>query len=315
MNHRVPVSLLTLLMGGLLVAAGPESTSRPSPPSRKPKAQRVTVITNAIGMKLALIPPGRFLMGSPATEKERQDNEFQHEVAITSPFYMGVYTVTQREYEKLMGKAWANGQYNKWGSDAFFSAAHGGGPDHPMENLKWYQAVEFCTRLSGLPDEKRAGRTYRLPTEAEWEYACRAGTKTTFYFGDALSSRDANFNGNYPYGGAAKGPYLRKTAKVGSFKPNAFGLYDMHGNVWQWCADWYDPRFYRKSIKEDPQGPFAGVVKTGYNDFYRVIRGGSWLDESRACRAAYRFRAMPHDAYRIVGFRVACNADGKGAAH
>jgi formylglycine-generating enzyme required for sulfatase activity len=306
--------LLTLLLGGLLVAAGPKSTSGPSPSNGEPKARRGKVITNALGMKLALIPAGKFLMGSPATEMERQENELQHEVTITKPFYMGVYTVTQGEYEKLMGKNFVNGRYVKWGADPFFNAAHGGGPDHPAENLQWYAAVEFCKRLSNLPEEKRAGHVYRLPTEAEWEYACRAGTKTTFCYGDALSSREANFNGNYPYGGAAKGPYLRKTAKVGSYKPNAFGLYDMHGNVWQWCADWYDPKFYRNSPKEDPQGPLLGALSTGYNDFYRVIRGGSWLDEGRACRAAYRYRAMPHDAYRIVGFRVVCNADAREAA-
>jgi formylglycine-generating enzyme required for sulfatase activity len=305
MNPRVLACSLTLLLGGWLVAAPPQ------PPS-EPKAPRVKVITNALGMKLALIPPGKFLMGSPAAEQERQADESQHEVAIIKPFYMGVYTVTQAQYEKLMGKPFEGGQYNKWNGGARFNADHGGGPDHPMENMKWYQAVEFCKRLSDLPDEQRARRKYRLPTEAEWEYACRAGTTTVFYCGDTLSSQQANFNGNFPYGGADKGPYLRKTTKVGSYQPNTFGLSDMHGNVFQWCADWYDPDYYRHSPREDPQGPAKGVVTTGYNDFYRVIRGGSWVDEGRACRAAYRFRAMPHDAYHMVGIRVVCDADFKG---
>ena len=247
-------------------------------------------------------------MGSAADEKERDDNEPQHEVAITKPFYMGVYEVTQREYEKLMGKAREGGKHNEWNHGQFFDAANGGSPDHPMENVRWYQAVEFCKRFSELADEKQAGRRYRLPTEAEWEYACRAGTTTAFHFGDSLSSEQANFTCTAPCGSASKASYLRKIAKVGSYKPNAFGLYDMHGNVWEWCADWYDKDYYRNSPRADPKGPAAGVLSTGYKDFYRV-EGGCWLGEGRACRAAYRFRAMPHDNYRLIGFRVVCERE------
>jgi formylglycine-generating enzyme required for sulfatase activity len=265
------------------------------------------VITNSIGMKLTRIPAGKFQMGSPSTEKERDANELRHEVTISKPLYMGVYEVTQGQYEKLMGKRREGGKYNPWNYGARFDSAHGGSSDHPMENILWKQAVEFCKRLSDLPKEKRAGRRYRLPTEAEWEYACRAGTSTPFHTGATLSAKEANFNGNYPYGGAAKGPYLRQTAKVGSYKPNAWGLYDMHGNVAEWCADYYDPNYYKNSPKADPAGPAKGVLSTDYNDSYRVIRGGCWLDEARACRSAYRFRAMPHDAYQLVGFRVVCD--------
>jgi formylglycine-generating enzyme required for sulfatase activity len=282
-----------------------------SAPDRPETRGAEKTITNSLGMKLAAIPAGKFLMGSPPNEAERDDNEQQHEVAITRPFHMGVYDVTQREYEPLMGKVWEGGKYNPWNNGTFFDAGHGGGPDHPMENVRWYQAVEYCKRLSALPEEKRAGRRYRLPTEAEWEYACRGGTTTVFSFGHSLSSRQANINGTAPYGGAEKGPYLRKTTKVGSYKPNAFGLYDMHGNVCQWCADWYDRDYYRSSPKEDPPGPAKGVLSTGYNDFYKVIRGGCWLDEGRACRAAYRFRAMPHENYRLIGFRLVCEVDAK----
>ena len=296
--HKCLVCLLALTTGGLFVAARP---AKPQTARVKPDSK---VITNSIGMKLAPIPAGKFVMGSPADEKERDDNEPQHEVAITKPFYMGVYEVTQREYEKLMGKA-----RNEWNHGAHFDAGNGGSLDHPMENVRWYQAVEFCKRLSELAEEKRAGRRYRLPTEAEWEYACRAGTTTVFNFGNSLSSEQANFKGTAPYGSASEGPYLRKTAKVGSYKPNAFGLYDMHGNVWEWCADWYDKDYYRNSPKKDPKGPAAGVLSTGYNDFYRVVRGGCWLDEGRACRSAYRFRAMPHDNYRLIGFRVVCEGE------
>ncbi len=256
------------------------------------------VITNSIGMKLVRIPAGKFVMGSPADEADRNENEVQHEVTISKPFYMGAYEVTQRQFQQLMAAKVKRGP--------IFHEKRGGGPDHPMENILWKEAVDFCAALSNLPEEKKAGRTYRLPTEAEWEYACRAGTTTPFSFGKSLSSKQANFNGNSPYGGAEKGPYLGHTDKVGSHAPNAWGLYDMHGNVAEWCSDYYDNDYYAKSPKEDPKGPAKGVLSTDYDDFYRVIRGGCWLDEGRALRSAYRFRAMPHDPYRLIGFRVVC---------
>jgi formylglycine-generating enzyme required for sulfatase activity len=282
------------------------------PERGRPEAPRGDkVVTNSIGMKLVRVPAGKFRMGSPAGEKERDPIELQHEVTIGKPFYLGAYEVTQREYHKVMGeeKPWQR---------SFFDEKRGGGPDHPRENVRWSQAVEFCKRLSARPEEKKAGRAYRLPTEAEWEYACRADTTTAFHGGASLSSGQANFNGGYPFGGAARGPYLRRTAKVGSYQPNAWGLYDMHGNVAEWCSDWYDPNYYKGSPKVDPPGPAKGVLSTGYDawpkpeiQFYRVIRGGCWLDEARACRSAYRFRAMPQEPYRLIGFRVACDVGAK----
>jgi formylglycine-generating enzyme required for sulfatase activity len=299
MNRRCLSCLLVCALSGLPGLLG---SAQPAAPSAK---QNDKVITNSIGMKLAPIPAGKFMMGSPAKEKEREDKEVQHEVTISKPFYMGVYEVTQAEFDKVMGKG------QPW-KRSIFNENRGGGPDHPRENVKWYEAVEFCKRLSALPAEKQAGRTYRLPTEAEWEYACRAGTKTAFHYGNSLSSKQANFNGNEPYGGAKKGPYLEKTAKVGSYKPNAWGLYDMHGNVAEWCSDYYDKDYYKSSPKTDPKGPAKGVVPTDYNnDFYRVARGGCWLDEGRGCRSAYRFKAMPHDPYRLIGFRVVCEMAAK----
>jgi formylglycine-generating enzyme required for sulfatase activity len=226
---------------------------------------------------------------------------------------MGVYEVTQGQYAKVLGKSRAEGAkgHNRWNYGSRFDSKHGGSPDHPVENIFYRHAVEFCKRLTALPDEKKAGRKYRLPTEAEWEYACRAGTTTPFHYGVSLSSKQANFNGLFPYGKADKGPYLRQTARVGSYKPNAWGLYDMHGNVQEWCSDFYDPNYYRTSPKKDPKGPAKGALATDYGDFYRVVRGGSWLDEARGCRSAYRWRAMPHDGYQIVGFRVVCEVSGK----
>jgi formylglycine-generating enzyme required for sulfatase activity len=257
---------------------------------------KIQVVTNSIDMKLALIPAGKFLMGSPRSETERRSEEVQHEVVITKPFYLGVYEVTQREWLTVMGTK----------QRAVFDSARGGSPDHPMEDVLWPDAAGFCTKLSDQPEEKRAGRKYRLPTEAEWEYACRAGTTTAFHLGSKLSSQQANFNGSFPYGAVEKGPYVRKTAKVGSYKPSAFGLYDMHGNVAEWCSDWYDEDYYARSPAKDPLGPPMGVMSDDYGDFYKVVRGGSWLDDAAACRSASRLRAMRTNRYRLIGFRVAC---------
>jgi formylglycine-generating enzyme required for sulfatase activity len=284
MNRRI-----TALTFALLLVFG----QRPAQ-SEDPK-----IIANSIGMKLARLPGGTFWMGSPRNEAERDDKEIRHEVAITKPFCLGVYEVTQAQYMEVM-----QGDGEIKNRSAFR------GDDLPVENVEWRLAKLFCTRLSARSEEKAAGRIYRLPTEAEWEYACRAGTTTPFHFGSSISSQQANFNGNYPAGGAEKGPYLRQTAKVGSYQPNAFGLFDMHGNVAEWCADWYDPDYYENSPEEDPLGPPFGVVATKFNNFdqnfFVVVRGGCWVDDGRACRSAYRYRAMPNTQYRLIGFRVAC---------
>ncbi len=280
---RVAVVVLGIVITGLFLLQAPASVAQDGD----------KVITNSIGMKLTLIPAGKFMMGSPAAEMERDPEELQHEVTISKPFYLGVYEVTQREYEKVVGK-----------NPSHFKKVES---DMPVEQVRWSEAADFCSRLSNHADERKAGRVYRLPTEAEWEYACRAGTKTTFHFGDALSSKQANFDGNFPQGDAAKGPNLQKPAKVGSYEPNAWGLYDMHGNVAEWCSDWYDPDYYKNSPAADPKGPEKGVISTGFGkDYFRVLRGGCWLDEARACRAAYRFRLQSSEPYRWVGFRVVC---------
>ena len=258
--------------------------------------KKIDVITNSIGMKLANIPAGKFMMGSPIGEKEREAQETLHEVVIAKSFLMGAYEVTQNEYTKVMGPE----------NHSVFRDGRGGSPEHPMEAIEWTQAVEFCKRLSNRPEEMTAGRKYRLPTEAEWEYACRAGTTVPFSFGDSLSSKQANFNGKYPYGGADKGSYLRQSAKVGSYAPNTFGLYDMHGNVAEWCADWYDPNYYQDSPNENPLGPPLGATSDDFGNFYLVVRGGSWVDDARALRSANRQRAMHKTRYQTIGFRVVC---------
>lgn len=242
-------------------------------------------ITNSIGLKLAYIPPGKFIMGSPVDEKDRQIDEDLHSVELTRGFYMGVHHVTQQEFERVM-KRFAGGQETQ---------------HCPVTKVSWDEAVEFCRKLSQLPEEKGRGRVYRLPTEAEWEFACRAGSSTPFHFGDSVSPAQGNFHGNYPFfGGHPYGPY--RPTKVGSFLPNAHGLYDMHGNVCQWCSDWYDPLYYRNSPERDPPGPATGT--------HRVLRGGSWEDYAWNCRAASRFCLAPETRHAWIGFRVACDVSG-----
>jgi formylglycine-generating enzyme required for sulfatase activity len=201
-------------------------------------------------------------MGSPDGEAEREEDEGpQHEVAISRAFYLGVYPVTQGQWQRVMGN-----------NPSHFCSG-GGGKDQvrgldtsnfPVEQVSWEEAVAFCRKLSKLPEEKRAKRRYRLPSEAEWEYACRGGASSNqpFHFGNSLSSTQANFHGDFPYGGAAKGPYLGRTTEVGAYRvSNAFGLYDLHGNVWEWCADWYDMDYYARSPRLDPPGPSRGRVR------------------------------------------------------
>jgi formylglycine-generating enzyme required for sulfatase activity len=243
-------------------------------------------LTNSIDLAMVLIPAGTFRMGSPSSESERgKDEGPQHEVTITRPFYMGIYPVTQRQYEAVIGH-----------NPSYFNNWKGGSPDHPVENVSWEDAVEFCRRLSARAAERETGRVYRLPTEAEWEYACRGGMPMPFSSGVTLTSHEANFNGNYPYGPVPRGPYLERTTRVGSYLPNPYGLYDMHGNVWEWCSDYYDANYYRNSPRYDPSGPPAGHL--------RVVRGGSCYNIGRFCRATYRFGVAPGNRDLDVGLRV-----------
>jgi formylglycine-generating enzyme required for sulfatase activity len=175
--------------------------------------------TNGIGMKFVWIPPGTFTMGSPQEEKEREANETRHKVTLSKGFYMGVYPVTQEEWQAVTGETPSKFKNEK---------------NLPVERLSWDDCQEFIKKLRA-----RDKKPYRLPSEAEWEYACRAGTTTPFSFGDTLSTDQANYDGNFIYGNGRKGVNRKKTTPVGSFPANAFGLYDMHGNVSQWCHDWY----------------------------------------------------------------------------
>jgi formylglycine-generating enzyme required for sulfatase activity len=175
--------------------------------------------------------------------------------------------------------------------------------DFPVENVSWEQAVEFCKKLTALTGER--GRENRLPTEAEWEYACRGGAPSyhVFHSGNSLLGKQANFDGTKPYGGADKGAFLNRTCKVGSYEKNGFGLYDMHGNVWEWCADWYDKDYYGKSPPKDPPGPQDPPGPPG--GVARVDRGGCWYSPGQNCRSASRDEYPPGLRYRHLGFRVA----------
>jgi formylglycine-generating enzyme required for sulfatase activity len=242
-------------------------------------------VADALPLHMVLIPGGTFRMGSPDNEPERKDAEGpQHEVTVPT-FLMGRYPVTQAQYEKVMETNPAAG----YDTDRFVA------PNKPVVGVSWDDAAEFCDRLA-----KQTDRPYRLPSEAEWEYACRAGTTTPFYFGKTLTTEVANYNGDYTYADGPKGEYRKGTTPVDHFGiANAFGLSDMHGNVWEWCQDpWHE------NYDGAPTDGSAWIE--GGDSSYRVIRGGSWYIYPRLCRSAYRNIYDP--AYRdfSYGFRVCC---------
>jgi formylglycine-generating enzyme required for sulfatase activity len=231
-------------------------------------------LQNQYGIELVYIPPGEFIMGADNDETNERP---AHRVTISNAFYIGRYEVTQAQWQAVMGK---NPSYFK-DNDKL-----------PVEMVSWKDAQDFIARLNALNDNY----VYRLPTEAEWEYACRGGTTTAFAFGDSLSSEQANFDGHFPFGGATKGPYWEKTAPVGRYQPNAFGLYDMHGNVWEWVEDWYSRDYYKASPVKDPTGPATGGQK--------VVRGGEWYDKAHSLRSSNRESFSSGDRSMGIGLRV-----------
>jgi sulfatase modifying factor 1 len=245
----------------------------------RPSVPRQTLtLAKGESMAFAWIPPGIFLMGSPKTEAERQSNERQHRVTLTRGLWLGVTPVTQAQWQAVMGN-----------NPSGFK-----GDNLPVETVSWDDCQEFCRQLS-----ERLGKSLRLPTEAEWEYACRAGTTTPFFFGPTLSSEQANYDGRYPYGAGPTGEHRGKTTAVCSFPSNAWGLYDLHGNVWEWCQDWYGA--YGSKAVPDPVGSKHGTA--------RVLRGGSWNDQPRLCRAANRGWNAPAIRCIDFGLRVAFRLD------
>ena len=259
-----------------------------------------------IADELVLINGGTFQMGSPESEMQRETDETQHEVTV-SDFYIGRYEVTQEQYEKVMGDNPSN-----------FS-----GENLPVENVTWYDAIEYCNRLSeqeGLTlvytvdgenvSWDRSANGYRLPTEAEWEYAARAGTTTPFNTETSISDEEANYYGHYPYGieenyfsqdnlETEPGQYRQTTVEVNSFSPNNWGLYNIHGNVAEWCFDYYGA--YDLENTDNPSGPTTGTL--------RVNRGGGWNDYAKHLRSAYRASTTPNQGMSNIGFRIARNGD------
>jgi len=242
-----------------------------------------------VNLEMVVIPAGNFQMGSPDTEEGRlKDESPQHQVTVAS-FCLGKYSITQAQWQAVATLPQVNRKLDP-------NPSQFKGKDLPVENVSWYDAVEFCARLS-----QKTGRQYRLPSEAEWEYACRAGTTTPFNFGETISPELANYNGNFTYGSASKGEYRQKTTPVGKLKvANAFGLYDMHGNVWEWSADcWHD------NYQEAPTkgSTWLSDQKNSQN---RMLRGGSWYNNPWFCRSAFRSLNVPDYGNNLIGFRVVC---------
>ena len=227
------------------------------------------------------IPPGRFSMGSPPDEPERVDHEVQHQVTLAHGFWLAETACTQALWQAVTGE-----------NPAQFKDD----PENPVEQVSWEDCEAFLAQANGMRDD---GLALRLPTEAEWEYACRAGTRTPFSFGDELTTDKANYDGGYPYNDGSKSEYRARTLPVHGFQSNPWGLYQMHGNVWEWCADWYGD--YPAGEAMDPVGPVEGRG--------RVLRGGAWDDSGRYLRSAYRSHSPPVSRYDSIGLRLAGGID------
>ena len=293
----------------------PQTTTTTVTPQPAPVVQPPPIPANMVYIK-----GGTFTMGSPANEPERINDEVQHQVTVSS-FYMGKYPVTVGEFQRFVnatryrteaekdrggfvftGSQWELKADANW-RNPYFSQ----GDNNPVVLINWNDAVQYCNWLSGQEKLTPAytingnnvtlnknANGYRLPTEAEWEYACRAGTTTPFSTGNNITTSQANYNGNGPYNNNAKGEYRKKTTAVGSFTPNTWGLYDMHGNVNEWCWDWYEN--YSSKSQNDPIGADSG--------FFRVFRGGSWIKNANDLRSARRDVLMPDDRFSNIGFRI-----------
>ncbi|MFM6121568.1 MAG: formylglycine-generating enzyme family protein, partial [Sphaerospermopsis kisseleviana] len=264
-----------------------------TPPTNSPQTSNSHTsfqenLGNGVFLEMIAIPGGTFIMGSPKNEPERRDSESpQHRVNI-QPFYMGKFTVTQAQWERVAALP-------KIKQDLNPQPSRFQGKNKPVERVSWLDAQEFCARIS-----KATGKKYSLPSEAQWEYACRAGTTTPFYFGNTITTDLVNYDGNCSYGAAPKGKYRQQTTDVGSFPPNAFGLYDMHGNVWEWCEDDWHENYINAPIDG------SAWISLSNN---KLLRGGSWDYDPGYCRSA---RRSYNDAGFVniygFGFRVVCGA-------
>ena len=263
-------------------------TLRRTPATTRYYTEALENLGEALPLQMLLIPAGTFLMGSPEDEPAREDDESQHEVAVP-PFFLGRYPVTQAQWQVVATMQQVNLELNP-------TPSRFEGDNLPVEQVTWYEAVEFCDRLA-----QQTGRPHRLPTEAEWEYACRANTTTPFHFGKTLTTEVSNYHGKNTYADGPEGEYRETTTPVDKFEiANAFGLSDMHGNVLEWCQDHYAS--YDKT-------PVDGSAwKTDDKEANRILRGGSWSSGPRNCRSALRDLNTPDNRYGYIGFRVSCSA-------
>ncbi|NJN89764.1 MAG: SUMF1/EgtB/PvdO family nonheme iron enzyme, partial [Leptolyngbyaceae cyanobacterium SL_5_14] len=263
---------------------------------------------NGVILEMVKIPAGEFLMGAATGEESSYDGERpQHRVKVPE-FWTGKFAVTQEQWSQVAGLPKVKLDLNP-------KPSFSNGAKRPVEQVSWDEAVEFCARLNGFVEarlSRKTGKSYRLPTEAEWEYACRAGTTTPFHFGETITSDLVNFNGNYTYGNAPKGEYREQTTDVGSFPANAFGLYDMHGNVWEWCADQWYGSYANKPDLLKQNGAIAwteettGMAPKPDKVNYRLLRGGSWCNVPWVCRSALRLWYLRGGRNLSIGFRVVC---------
>lgn len=270
-----------------LLSAGP-----PTPRQGSFAGLRAGDERQVAGLRLCWCPPGRFIMGSPADEPERRPGEDPVEVTLTKGFWMGKFEVTQGQWKRVAG-------------DFPGELTAGVGEDFPVYAVNFAEAEDFCRKLTAIAHasgELPADWEFGLPTEAQWEYACRAGTTTATSFGDKLSSRQANFQGK-PYNGADEGPSLRRAAKVGSYPANPWGYHDMHGNVFEWCRDWYHLKLPR-GADPDLYSAKGSASKSEYGGISRVRRGGCWADDGWPLRSAFRLRFEPERRSDHIGFRV-----------
>ncbi|MDZ8025978.1 MAG: formylglycine-generating enzyme family protein [Nostoc sp. DedQUE11] len=248
---------------------------------------------SGIELEMVLIPGGSFLMGSPEDELERDDSESPQHLVNIQQFFIGKYPVTQAQWQVVAAMSQVNQELNPDPSE--FKGAN-----RPVERVSWYDAVEFCSRLAA-----HTKRQYRLPSEAEWEYACRAGTATPFHFGETITSELANYYAKDTYGVRVEGTYQEETTEVGSFGvANAFGLYDMHGNVWEWCLDDWHGNY--EGAPTDGSPWFDNNDNLYQKQGTAVLRGGSWNYNPKNCRSASRLNLLRDDRTFSFGFRVVC---------
>ncbi|MBD2145291.1 bifunctional serine/threonine-protein kinase/formylglycine-generating enzyme family protein [Sphaerospermopsis sp. FACHB-1194] len=249
---------------------------------------------NGVMLEMVEIPAGTFIMGSPENEAGRYDHESpQHQVSVPS-FFMGKYPLTQAQYQAIMGKNPSDFKGSNGSTLVRLRSPTTLTKHRPVETVSWNDAVTFCQKLS-----QKTGKNYKLPSEAQWEYACRAGTTTPFYFGASITPDLVNYNGDNTYADAPKGEYRKQTTDVGSFPPNAFGLYDMHGNVWEWCEDDWQKNYINAPIDG------SALINLGE---HKLLRGGSWFGDPGVCRSARRNFDDAGFDYNLLGFRVVCGA-------